>query len=683
MNEAFLDTSINHWVAFSLIWPGRIFLLGWAWSWLLPEVVDRRRRLLVYAAYPVLIGLPLLLILRLVSAEVLPLPSFTWLIFALGGIGAGFTTHRKGVLARLLPAVIGWACSFAACAAIMLVPGRSEWIGGGWDPGIYVNEGMQLARTGSYQHSPDPFFSALNEEELKLFTRYRLSYLEAQPVVPLDEETLTIKRFFFPLMSTAIATLAEDGGLRAATRANGFLGFWVVLMFAAMLAAHKLPWRTVGFAIVMLGLQPVWLYHLNIPTSEMLQLLFVCGMGMMLPYLRRHHIAAFVVALLMLCAGLNRFGFLPFGTLLVLVIAICDVQTKDRKWALQSHVLMLVPVWMAAGHCLVHNAITVDRLGDVSQLILLSGGLLTIGVIVVDLLANQVKLVRFIVRSWHQGLVPVYAIVGLVLISLVLHINFANVRLILQGLVQYVSIPLVPAAFGLGFLYVRRETIEDPLRILIFFLLISTALVLLQSEIAPLLPWATRRLMMYTVPLVAVLGALVFGHFTRRHAALGIVALLVLTGLSAPKAWDAVRVSEFAGLSPQLHAVADEIGPNDLVVADHFIFATPLRMITGKMVLNGEVLWGEEAGDAYHQPAADRFAAALPVLKKFRANGWTIRFLTSTDGFLTMYPEALPVVQDWQGESFSYEVLVHGPGATGFTFKPRTKQFTLYTWKPE
>jgi hypothetical protein len=683
MNDAFLDSSINHWLAFSLIWPGQVILLGWSWSWLLPEIADRRRRLLVYAAYPVLIGLPLLLVLRLVSAEVLPLPSFAWLIFALGGVGAGWTTHRTGLVSRLAPATIAWAASAFVFALIMQLPGRSEWVAGGWDPGIYVNEGVQLARTGTYQHAPDPFFSALSEDEVKVFCRYRLSYLEAQPVVPLDEGSLAIKRFFFPLMSTAIATLAEEGGLRAATRVNGFLGFWVVLLFAAMLAAHTLPWKTVGFGVAMLGMQPVWLYHLNIPTSEMLQLLIICGIGLMLPYLRRHHIAVLVVAFLMLCAGLNRFGFLPFGTLLVLVIAVCDVQSKDRAWALQSHLLMLVPLWMAAGHCLYHNAITIERLGDLSRLILLSGGVLSIGVIVVDLLSNQVKVVRFIVQSWRLGLVPVYGITGLLLMALVLQLGLANVPLIVKGMIHYVGMPLIPAAFGLGYIYMRRDRIDDPLQVLTSFFIVSTALVLLQSEIAPLLPWASRRLMMYTVPLVALLGALVFEFFTRRHIALGIVALLVMTGLSAPKAWDAVRVSEYAGLSPHLRAVAAQIGPRDLVVADHFLFSTPLRMITGKMVINGEVLWMEEGADAYHQAAADRFAAALPVLERFRSAGWTIRFLSSTDKLLSVYPAALSVVQDWQGESFSYEVVAHHAKATRFKVKPRTKQFTLYTWKPE
>ena len=150
---------------------------------------------------------------------------------------------------------------------------------------------------------------------------------------------------------------------------------------------------------------------------------------------------------------------------------------------------------------------------------MLSGAVLTFGVVVVDVIANKVKLVRFLVRCWRRGLVPVIALGGLLLVAIALPLNLSNLPLILRGALQYIWIALVPAVFGLGYIYVKREAIGDPMRIIIFWLLVSTMLVLLQSEIAPLLPWASRRLMMYTVPLVALLGAIVFGVFSERHMA--------------------------------------------------------------------------------------------------------------------------------------------------------------------
>ena len=678
-------TEDPNWLSVALILTGRIFLLGFAWCWLMPSSKSRVGSWLIHGVQPLLIGLPLLLMIRLVSAESLLLPRLLPELLAIFGIITGLVFRREKMLRRIAPTAALFFFVSVASTVILFLPHRSEWVVGGWDPGIYVNEGANLALLDTYQHEADPFFSALDDDELKVFTRWRLPYLEAHPVVILEPETRSLKRFFFPLTSTLIAEYIEAGGLHAGTRINYFLGLFCTLIFAAMLCAFRAPFIVLLLSTACLVTQPVWLYHLNIPTSEMLQLFFVCGLGLLLPHLRSHPTVIFIFGMILVCAGMNRFGFLPFGTLLCCILALKDLGTISPVNGMKLRLCQLIPIWMGAGHCAFHNAITLNRLEDLTPMIFASGLVFTFAALIIDFIGGKnaagVVLKKLYAKRFILPLTAV-ALTGFVLIA---GMSLANLPLIVAGMTHYISIPLlVLAALGLGGYFFDKFSMDENLFAMITFLACSTVLVLLQSEIAPLLPWASRRLMMYTVPLVALLAGLVIRRTFDKHMAIPTVLIILILGLNARKGWQAANVQEYVGVTAHLDAIAEQIGPNDLVVADHFLWSTPLRMAYGKNVINGEVLWQEAGADTQwpeERTQKERFNAGMAILYKMQEQGKIIRFLTSSEKLLTVYPGDVTADEDWQSDPIDYQVLSHHPKGRGFVHTPRHKQFSLFTLK--
>ena len=86
-----------------------------------------------------------------------------------------------------------------------------------------------------------------------------------------------------------------------------------------------------------------------------------------------------------------------------------------------------------------------------------------------------------------------------------------------------------------------------------------------------------------------------------------------------------------------------------------------------------------EPFEGHDQPQAWR--AALAVLARLRGEGWTIRFLTSTEDGLGVYPLPPPgVVTNWSSGPFPVRDVVHSPRATDFELRARNKQLGLFTW---
>ena len=675
-----LNADTNLWFPVAFLLTGRIFLLGFAWSWLMPSAEDRLGKWLIHSVQPLVFGIPVLLTIRLVSAEVFQLPAITPELIALLGLAGGLVLRRTKLIERIKACAAGFFIVSMTSTVIMHLPQRSEWVVGGWDPGIYVNEGVNLARLDTYKHQPDPFFSQLSEDELKVFTRIRLAYLEAHPVVPLDPDSRAIKRFFFPLTSTAIAEYAQAGGIRAATRLNYFFGLYAVLVFAAMLTTFGAKLPVTLLTTLCLVAQPVWLYHLNIPTSEMLQLFFIASLGLLLPHLRSHPTALFGFGHILLCAGMNRFGFLPFGTLLCCILALRDLGKVSFLNALKLRLVQLVPLWMAAGHCAFHNAITLERLGELTLTIFAAGGLFSVAALFIDFIGHRIGLGRLLTRLYDQRLILPITALALIAFVFIAKMDRSNIGMIAMGILNYISWPLLLlAAVGLILYFVGTPALDRQWFALITFLGCATVLVLLQSEIAPLMPWASRRLMMYTVPLVALLAGIVLQQLSRVNPLIPCAILLAALFINRARDWQAANTREYLGISAQLDAISGQIKPDDIVVSDHYVWSTPLRMMYGKNVINGEVLWREDSSDAHHHPIADRFAQGMKTLRRLQAEGHTIRFLASTEKMLTVYPGDIDATQDWQGPAIEYAILAHHKKAAGFKYNPRRKQFTLFT----
>ncbi len=674
---------------------GLVFYIpGMTWGWLLPEAPRSSRSgvgVVLTTAKCLLVGTALSLLVHFVQMQmgrVFPGGSFLAIgLVALAGMLMGLIQARARLIAHFIEAIPGLVAVIVLSVLVMELPDRGEWILGGWDPGIYVNQGVAASQNNGFNPGPDPMFSLLTDDELSSVTRQAYNFTEAYPVVPIDPHTRAFHPFFFPLTPTLISLLHQCGGLRAATRANEWMGCWTAILFLALVMNLVPARRSLAvFSTLALILQPIWLYHLHIPTSEMLQLFLLCGIGFLVAFRSTERDVSSLLATLLLLAEMNRFSFLPFGGLLILLLAWLDLQRENRRGLVGERLLQIAVLGIGAGIDWLLNPITIGRLGRPALLLVTGFGVLAISAVVVDIAGREPELRRMGSRLFNRWALPAaiaaLAVVGAV--SLLLdHRWIGPIRYNTLRLIPYVGlVAALMAAAGGGWLAIRRNPEWATIKTWCLFLLAATAISLFNPQIALLWPWATRRYLEFTVPLVAIgIGALLHAFWNSGGRAATTFRLLAVflfsfllysTHRQSRAAWSA---TEFNGASSMLAAIANQVGVNDVVVADHFRWGTPLRFIYGKSVVNGELYYAGQ-GDPV------KMKQALDALRQLRASGKRIRFLTSTERELGVYPiPVAPVSKDWTGAPLTYREVAHHPRGSTFPMKEKTKVFNLFTWK--
>ena len=260
------------------------------------------------------------------------------------------------------------------------------------------------------------------------------------------------------------------------------------------------------------------------------------------------------------------------------------------------------------------------------------------------------------------------------------HINFLVHA---RAIFPYLNPSLVVAAMIAW--VIRIWTAEHGIREVEGFLLFLAACVvatLTMAAIMGLYPWAVRRHLVYTVPLLAWLG----GDLTQRTwdrsrshawARLAImVGLLLVISSTAKKSNHAFLRTDFNGLSSVLARASSQLKPTDIVVADHFRWGTPLRLIYGGEVLNGEVIWQDET--------TERTQAATDALRRLHKSGRRIMLFTSTEQGPHVFPidwgQLHPM---WSSGPILIQDLIHHQRSTDFKLKSRTKLFSLYQWSDQ
>ncbi len=677
----------NPWLACALGLAARIFLPGLAWGWALafpawPAAI-RGGRWLEAGARVVFAGLLIALFNAAFLAELgLYTSWFEWAsLLALSA--PGLWMGRRQIAENARSAAPALALILAGFIAIMLLPRQGEWIVGGWDPGVYLTQGVHVGRTGTFRPPPDPVYSRMTPDELRVFTRGVVNFTEGHPVYPLDPETRSFQLFFFRLTPALIALLEHGGGLRAAVRVNLFMGFLAAWMFAALLAAMVRHRGQFVLSLLLLAAHPLWLYHLHIPTSELLQFFLLCGAGAMIP-VRSIRIGGLALAFFAMMA--NRFSFLPFGVLLILLSALMDFPRADRRRVALERWALLGALAAGVLYDYATAAVTIERLAFIVPQLFQHALFLLVLVLGVDGVADKTAW-REAVLKLFQRIEPWLVAAGAaVLASVVAGVFFlpggALYRMGIERAFPYWGAGYLLAALaGLIFLLAhwRRET--SLLKAWVLFLLAATAVTLMNKAIANLYPWATRRFVEFTVPLLALLGGLGLAGWTHRLKSkaggmLSLLLALAVVGASARMSWHAWTRTEFNGFSRMMAQIAEQVHDTDILVADHFLYGTPLRFIQGLNVLNGEALWTQKNPRVMQK--------ALSTLACIARPGERICFLTSVPEGLGLYPAPIaPVELVWESDPFDFEDIQHHPRASGFSLRTRHRQFRLYVWTPE
>ena len=666
--------------------------LGLAWSWLIPLPVrvpfPTIARWIVATARASLCGvlLSLLVAWGLAESSLFFPPLEIMVLAGLAGAGllAGSLTRRAEMVAHLLEGLPGLLFVVVMFAGLLALPERGEWIAGGWDPGIYVGEGMRVEQEGTFHPAPEPFLATLKAEAWPLFTRQQEAYgfTEYLPVVPIDPATARIQPFFFRLTSTAIAVVARCGGLRAAGRINLLVGLLAAVMMAGLLIAHRQPRIVWVTATLLLVLHPVWLFMANFPTSEMLQLFWILALGFLLPFRFQGRAVGWIMAGIIFAAMLNRFSFLPFAATFVCALTWMDLPRMHRDAPFRNRLLLLAAMLAGAWVDLVFCRVTLDRLGPHVPPLLIVGLAASVVAVFVEALALAPGCRRWLVRVGERSVALLF-LGGLLFLfagDLWPHLpwHFDMVRYSRDALPFLGPLWLLAALAGLLVVAFRGPNGRSLLGF-VYFLAASTMGTLAFLSIATLYPWAARRFLPFTVPGLSLTAALLVGAMWTASSARSLwrgVALLLIFGLlgsTARQSRDAWRHTEFSGLSALLAEVAGQVNDGDVVVADHFRWGTPLRLVYGRQVLNGEVWWQD--GDA------ESTASALRVLAAYREEGRRILFFTSTDAGLDIFAAAIaPVEALWDSGPVPVQELGHRVRQRRFRPVVKEKRFQLLEW---
>ncbi len=693
MTGAFPTIEQNPWLACSLAFTLLILAPGLAWNWLLPPATDDTpgRKKLHALAVIFLIGLTTSIATALALAEISRLNlrnlSIAIALIALAGMIVRRLKHPPEgdrIAGAIIVPVIAALILFAGSALIMKSSHRGEWIFGGWDPGVYENQGIHTAQHGTFHDPPMPLYQSLTAAELDLFTRGSDAYLEIQPGIPIDTATTKIQNYFFRLTPSFIAVLDLCGGIRAATRVNGFAALFTLIVFAGMLAAWRRPAIEIAIATALLALQPLWLYNTRTPTSEMLHLVFICGTGLLLPYLRRNRIAPALLGLLIFISILNRFDSIVFSALLIAVIAVIDFTRDDRAAVLRERCYLIAGLIAGALADAALCAVTLLRLRSVMPMLLGVTIALLAAVLVVDFIAARKNLRAHFLHGpqfWNLLLASA-AIAGVLFIVLFRHAE-AVARIIgtASNTAPYIGwVALIAALGGLINLLASPAASREH-KFFILFLLGSAVSMLIEGHIVPAYPWSTRRFLPYLVPAVATLAATFIAVAMARGkipgriaAALFLVAIPLANRqhLLIRQAWTS---TEFNGTSRALAEVASHLAPGDIIIADHHWWATPLTFIYDRPALNGGFL--EKKGPEVWPRVAD-------AARRWQHEGRNVLWLTSTKTGLRIYGR--PVTNDtlvWTSAPVFLDEVKHAKIADGFKTGRREFVFQLHRWQPE
>jgi len=682
----------NPWFAVAVGLAARIFLPGLAWAWLFPESdsgsFGRWRGRFRSGAAALFIGTIIAVgVVTILGEAGLYRSVYEWTVLAaIAGLGVGVGVWRdRARFARQALRAAPSALLFASAAAgIMLLPRQGEWLVGGWDPGTYVDQGVYVSRNGTFRPGPDPLLAELRPSEWNVFVPRTLNFAEGLPVFPVDPDTKRFEFFFFRPMPAFVAMADRCGGVRAAVRVNAFLGALVLL------AAASVFWTWFGrrahrwFALVLLALHPVWVYHLHFPTSELLQQVLWFGLFVVAADRRRSPAAAALTALGCFALTATHISAALFIGLFLLVTAWADLDREDRRQVVRERLWQIAAVLAGVALDLWTSPATVERLGFVMPKLALLSVLFAVGALVVDLGAPRDAVDRRTAGWLVGGLAVLFAVLcvaGLVAGAVVAPGRLPWLHGNVFAILPYLTPGLVLLASGGVFLFAAQdEDVARDAKAMLFLMIGVTMASLVDQAIAALYPWATRRYLVFTVPLLVacagyVLARLVAGSRRWMPAAGLLLFAAVLAGF-----WPWTRAAwartEYDGLSSRLAAVAAQVGPKEVVIADRFCYGVPLRFVHGLSVLNGERLV-----DLMGRPAMER---GVGVLARLHEAGWRVRFVTSTAAGMDVFPFRLGgVSKDWESEPFTLREIEHGTEMAGYRLRTLDLQFGVHTWEPD
>lgn len=638
------------------------YLPGLAWAWLFPA-----RSRLELCGTALAIGLPLLLLPAILLAEFALFTSaslWLWagLAIALGLITGGLTNKNR-CIPCFRNGFTGFYILIAALSLLFALPNRGEWLAGGWDPGVNINQGLLLARTGRVAQPPDLTRARALREAPGSFARKLDNFTEVFPGLPADPQTGAITPYFYRATPTLVAICDLLAGRTAALRVNHLAALFAVALFAALLAAAQLPARAVFLGVLALALQPILIAHTAIPASEMTSLALVCATGLAL--LRPERRAAPLLALLLLLGALNRSSFLFYQAFLLLILAAWDASESDRKRVTLRHLAVAIALLAGLSWYAWVAPTSLYKTRHLYPLLIQ----LTVGALAITLILDvALLLLRHALPRWTRFLSLLLPL-ALLAREFTLHAPWAEFAGNFSAWFAYAT----PAIAALGIIGLIWRCSRTPLAPWLLWLFATLLTVLLHRHAANLYPWATKRWLAFSPPLLASgIGLLAVGPKwpPRALGKIAVVFVAVAVILALPLARAAWRNTEYNGMRGAMDTVAASLDQNDLVITDHFLWGTPLALAYGRTVLSAEALLTGRAD-------------AAQAARMLAGTGKRVVLVSSDEKGLARWPDefksAQPLIEPFELHT---RTIIQHRSHRMFDTRDRAFTFQTYVWHP-
>jgi hypothetical protein len=591
------------------------------------------------------------------------------------------TAARRPGIAAVLPIallVLG-ACRFFPAA---------EYVMGGKDPGVYMNEGIQIAQRGRLV-TVDPVVSSVPDFARDLFFPW---YHQT------DYYSLRFMGFFVqsPDAGTVIgqfpqlypASIAIGYGLHGLTGARWATGCWALL---GLMAVYFAGARWLGripsaAAVALLALNVVQVWFARYPNSEIaLQALVFAAL---LANARAHvdgdrffaPVAGALLALML---------FLRLDSALVIVgvfggLTLGLAAGQRPRWTFWPPLAIgsLLAAWYYTGPMRAYAALPRGLLRQISWERYAAAGVLCVVITLVCVRAmRQERVSRFVIR-WTP---PIINVIVIALAVYALGMRHPGGRLAshdayaLRTFAQfYFTVPAVVAAL-LGYLLIARGRFWQDAATLLTITLFSVVF-FYKIRIVPDHFWMARRFLSVILPggLLLVAAAALMGvrgrWFSTRliRGPIGIVFLILLGYDYARAARPILPHVEYAGIVRHLEQLASLVHPDDLLIvesrnaSDAHVLALPLAYIYGRQVLVlASPVPDKATFAAFLNRAAPRYARVLFLGgggTDLLSSRWTVHPIASDRFQVPEYDSPRDAYPRFVREKeFDYSVYAFGP----------------------
>jgi len=510
-----------------------------------------------------------------------------------------------------------------------------EYIVGGWDPGVYVNTGINLGRTGSLIIHDD-MLKELSPADQEVFAHKRNNLVQKYPGFPIvDPEKGTIFSGFYHLYPVWIAIFYMLFGVRFALLVNAVFGLSSI--FAVYLVGKHLFHRNVGvIAALLLAFNFAQIWYARFPTTEILtQFLIFSGFYTLAVFVARRNKEFGVISAI--CFGVAFFVRIDM-VLLLPAVFIFFYYRSFRQWR-KEDLCYVVPFAVLLVMALIYDLtmawpatkVIVSGFGPRARLILsivavVFAAIFLLARIFSSMISDRLdrilssKTLRMIFIA-AMALLAIYAY--FLRPHLVKSSNAAN----LVELGWFLT-PLGLLLAVNGLMILTYDGINEKRAMFFLATLTVSCFFVYDKMIHPSYMWAIRRYVPFVIPAAAVMAGYMV-HFIGKSMRRGGIAVMVL--LAGGVALYLTSTGGHLYMHRDYHGTidfCDEFAGNfdddDILVCDGYWLAKPLKYIYGLNTL--------QISDQHRPEAVAKCRRAEELMYKWLSEGKDVYYITRGKG---------------------------------------------------